>query len=149
MTPDAILRILIRRGFPELAGRHFEIRFGDYDDWMWYDISGARFIIGVDNSLRSAPRRVLEGGLAHELAHITRDLRLRPLQRARAYQRYGVSSVYRIRDEQATDREEMRRGYGRQLLALMLWARARGFTSGREHGLLLADVYRLMRASRG
>jgi hypothetical protein len=149
MRPDPILRIVIRRGFPELAGRHFLIRFGDYDDWMWYDLSGCAFVIGVDNSLAGAPRRVLEGGFAHELAHIVRDLRWRPFQRSLAYQRYEARRAYRIRDEQDTDREAIRRGYGRQLLALMLWGRAHGYTSGREHGLLLADVYRLARGSGG
>jgi hypothetical protein len=145
MRAEAILRVLIRRGFSELAGRSFQIRFGDYDDWMWYDISGDAFVIGVDNSLSGAPRHVLVGGFAHELSHIVRDLRLRPFQRARAYERYGVHRHYRIRDEQSTDREVIRRGYGRQLLALMLWGRARGYSSGREHGLLLADVYRVIR----
>jgi hypothetical protein len=142
VQPDAVLRILIRRGFPELAGRNFRIRFGDYDDWMWYDLSGDTLVIGVDNSLAGAPRRVLEGGFAHELAHIVRDLHWRPFQRGLAYDRYRTHRAYRIRDEQATDLEAIRRGYGRQLLALMLWARARGYTSGREHGMLLADVYR-------
>ena len=146
MRAETILRILIRRGFSELAGRSFQIRFGDYDDWMWYDISGRTFLIGVDNSLRGAPRRVLEGGFAHELSHIVRDLRLHPFQRARAYERYGVHRYYRIHDELNTDREAIRRGYGRQLLALILWGLARGYTSGREHGLLLADVYKAIRA---
>ena len=145
MRAETILRILIRRGYSELAGRSFQIRFDDFDDWMWYDISGETFVIGVDNSLRGAPRRVLEGGFAHELSHIVRDLGLRPFQRARAYERYGWHRHYRIRDEQDTDREAIRRGYGRQLLALILWGRARGYSSGREHGLLLADVYRVIR----
>ena len=149
MQPDAILRILVRRGFPELAGKRFQIRFGDYDDWMWYDFCGDAFLIGVDNSLCPAPRHVLEGGFAHELAHFVRDLRLRPLQRALAYEHYRSQRAYRIRDEQATDREAIRRGYGRQLLALMLWGRTRGYTSGREHGLLLAEVHRLVKAAGG
>ena len=149
MRPDAVLRILIRRGFPELAGRHFEIRFGDSDDWMWYDLSRRAFVIGVDTSLASAPRRVLEGGFAHELAHIVRDLRLRPFQRALAYRRYRLHRGYRIRDERDTDLEAIRRGYGRQLLALMLWGRTRGYTSTREHGLLLAEIYRLCRCDAG
>jgi hypothetical protein len=149
MRAAAILRIVIRRGFPELAGETFHVRLGDYDDWMWYDLSGDAFVIGIDNSLGGAPRRVLEGGFAHELAHIVRDLRMGPFQREIAYERYRLSRAYRIRDEQSTDRELMRRGYGRQLLALILWGRRRGYTSGREHGLLFADVYRLIRGDGG
>jgi hypothetical protein len=147
MLPDAILRILIRRGFPELTGRHFHIRFGDYEDWMWYDVDADGFAIGIDNALQAAPRRVLEGGFAHELAHIVRDLRVGPFQRALGYERYRHRRAYRIHDERATDREAIGRGYGRQLLAFMLWGRTRGYTSGREHGLLFAEVMRLARAS--
>jgi hypothetical protein len=145
MRAAAILRILIRRGFPELAGRDFRIQFGDYGDWMWYDLAAGAFVIGVDNSLRATPRRVLEGGFAHELAHIVRDLRLGPFQRSLAYGRYDRLRAYRIRDERGTDLEAIRRGYGRQLLALMLWGRTRGYTSGPEHGLILAEVLRLCR----
>jgi hypothetical protein len=148
MRADVILRILIRRGFPELAGRDFRICFGNYDSWMWYDLSGRTFLIGVDNSLRAAPRRVLEGGFAHELAHVIRDRRLGPFQRGLAYKRYCSLRPYRIRDERGTDLEVIRRGYGMQLLALMLWARTRGYTSGPEHGLLLADIVRLCRRVR-
>jgi hypothetical protein len=149
MRAGSILRILVRRGFPELLGRTFHIRFGNYDDWMWYDLSAEAFVIGVDNSLAGAPRCVLEGGLAHELAHIVRDLRLAPFQRGLAYERYRVNRAYRVRDEQDTDRELIRRGYARQLLALILWARKRGYTSGREHGLLLGEVYRIVRSNGG
>ena len=149
MRPDVILRIVIRRGFPELAGLRFQIRFGDYDEWMWCDQVGNLWVIGIDKSLGAAPRRVLEGGFAHELAHIVRDLRWRPFQRSLAYEHYRTHRTYRIRDEQRTDLEAMRRGYGRQLLAFMLWGRARGYTSGRECGLLLADVFRFVRAAGG
>ena len=149
MRADVILRILIRRGFPELAGKRFRIQSDEYDDWMWYDLCGDAFVIGADNSFRTAPRRVLEGGLAHELAHIVRDRRFGPFQRSLAYARYGLLPSFRVRDEQDTDREAIRRGYGRQLLALMLWARARGYTSGREHGLLLDQVTRLVKAAGG
>src|SRR5689334_7951451 len=114
---------------------------------MWYDLSADGFIIGVDNSLRHAPRRVLEGGLAHELAHIVHDLRRKPFQRARAYEYYRRIRAYRIHDERGTDVEVIRRGYGPQLLALMLWARTRGYTSAREHGLLLAEIYRRLRGA--
>src|SRR5262245_32486424 len=112
---------------------------------MWYDVSGDTYLIGVDNSLRGAPRRVLEGGFADELAHVVRDRRLGPFQLALGYEHYRTRPAYRIRDEQDTDRESIRRGYGPQLLALSLWARARGYTSGREHGLLFGELMRLVK----
>jgi hypothetical protein len=49
-----------------------------------------------------------------------------------------------IREERNTDLEAIRRGCGPQLLALMLYARARGYTFCREHGLLLPEVRSLL-----
>src|SRR6266542_3587315 len=122
---ERILRVLIRRRFPELRGVKIAIRSGDYDCWMYYEPTGPReFLIGVDGSLESAPRRVLEGGFAHELAHIVRDARHSPSQLDRAFARYGASLAWRIREERNADLEVIRRGCGRQLLALMLYARA-------------------------
>jgi hypothetical protein len=142
---DRILRILIRRSFPELRRSRIRLQTGDYDCWMYYEPAGRReFILGVDRSLESAPRRVLEGGFAHELAHIARDIRYSPSQLERAAARYAASAAWRARDERNTDLEAIRRGCGLQLLALMRWGRVRGYTSVREQGLLLSEVHRLL-----
>src|SRR5690242_12104460 len=101
-----ILRSVIRGGFRELAGTKIALRFGDYDCWMYYERAGPRsFNLGVDHSLEAAPRRVLEGGFAHELAHILRDSRLSGCQLDRAFTRYRDSQAWRIRDERNTDLE--------------------------------------------
>jgi len=143
---DRILRILMRRRFPELRSIRIALQFGDYDCWMYYQPAGRRsFILGVDRSLESAPRRVLEGGFAHELAHIARDTRYSPCQLERAFARYRTSETWSIREERNTDLEAIRRGCGPQLLALMQYARARGYTCCREHGLLPAEVHRRLR----
>ena len=140
---ERVLRILIRRAFPELRGTKIALQFGDFDSWMYYQPAApASFILGVDNSLREAPRRVLEGGFAHELAHIACDRRRSRWQLDFAFARYRVSISWRIREERRTDLEVIRRGYGRHLLSLMLYARAHGYTSCREHGLLIAEVRR-------
>src|ERR1700704_5221309 len=70
---NSILRQVIRRGFPELARKTIAISIGEYADWMFYKPTGngrRSFVIGVSVSLLGAPRRVVAGGLAHELAHI-------------------------------------------------------------------------------
>ncbi len=144
---EQILRRMIHRRFPELVHRKTAVGFGDYDAWMVYDLDGARYSIGVDRSLQGAPRNVLEGGLAHELSHILRDSAKSPWQRKLAWRRYAASRAYRIGDERATDLLAIERGYGRQLMALMVYARGLGYTSCREHGLLLAEVSKLARHS--
>ncbi len=119
------------------------LHFGEYDCWMFYEPDGLRsFVLGVDLSLLEAPRRALEGGFAHELVHIVRDRHHSAWQLERAFARYRESKAWRTREERATDADVVRRGHGRELLALMLYARARGYTSDREHGLLLHEVRR-------
>lgn len=145
----SILRQVIRRGFPELARMTIVLSIGEHADWMSYEAVGEgcrSFIIGVDVSLVSASRRVIAGGLAHELAHIVRDSRMRRWQRDRAYSLYLTSQAFRTRDERETDREAIARGYRPELLELMLFGRARGYLWGQEDGLTLPEVHRMARA---
>jgi hypothetical protein len=145
---NSILRQVIRHGFPDLARKTIVLSIGEYADWMFYEPAGqsrGSFIIGVDVSLLGASRRVIAGGLAHELAHIVRDSRMRRWQRDRAYSLYFTSPAFRTRDERETDREAIARGYGRELLELMLFGRARGGLWGREDGLTLPEVHRMER----
>src|SRR5690348_11868219 len=123
-----ILRTVIRRGFPELRIIKIALQFGVYDCWMFYEPLGRRrFLLGVDESLAGAPRRVLEGGFAHELAHIVRDTAYSPVQLELAFERYRTSLAWRIREERHADLEAIRRGFGPQLLALMAYARRHGY----------------------
>jgi hypothetical protein len=153
---DAILRRVIRRGFPELARKRIVMTLGEYDDWMFYEPAGqgrGSFVIGVDTSLLGAPRRAIAGAFAHELAHILRDSRIGRWQLDRAWSLYHGSRAFRIRDERETDGEAIARGYGRELLELMLFARARGYRWDREDGLTLPEVHKrcgaAMRAAAG
>ena len=140
---ERILRIVLHRYFPELRGIRIALEPGDFDCWMYYEpLGGRHFRMGVDRSLESAPRRVLEGGFAHELAHIVHDTRHSPSHLERAFARYAGSLSRRVREERDTDLEAIRRGCGRQLLALMHYARARGYAACREHGLLPGEVCR-------
>ena len=142
---QSILRTVIRRGFPELRAIKIALQFGVYDCWMFYEPAGRRqFLLGVDVSLASAPRRILEGGFAHELAHIVRDNAYSAGQLELAFERYRTSLAWRIREEREADLEAIRRGFGPQLLALMGYARRRGYVSCREHGMLPGEVYRLL-----
>ena len=121
---------------------HIAIDFGalDRDTCFFYYEDAGRYRITVSDFLRGAPRRVLEGGIAHELSHILRDSRLGPRQRELACQRYARSAAYRTQDERGADLLEIERGYGPQLLAFLTYARKRGFRFTREHGLLAAEI---------
>src|SRR5438309_3302825 len=101
VPPASILRRLVARGFPELKRLRIRIDFDELsdDECLRYDWESGRYRIRINEFLRGAPRRVLEGGIAHELCHILADSRLGPFQRQLAYDYYARSAKYRIRDE--------------------------------------------------
>jgi len=133
---------MVAKSFPELKRLRIAIEFGelDRDTCFFYCLEAGRYRILISDCLRRAPRRVLEGGIAHELSHIVVDSRLGPRQRDLAFQRYALSAAYRIRDERETDLRQIRRGYGRQLLAFLSYGKTLGFRFTREHGLLRAEI---------
>lgn len=152
MIPDArldrILRELIRRSFPRLRRRAIAIGWGAEDELLYYTADGEEYLIAVNPCLQPAPRRVLEGGIVHELCHINADLRLGVYGSQLAWTRYSESRWYRMRNERATEQQAVALGYGRQLMALIRFARGLGYSFGREHGLLFAEIVISSRSDR-
>lgn len=135
------LRRLIRRSFPHLRRRPIEIYWGgDDDELLLYHVEGGRHRIRVNECLRAAPRPVLEGGIAHELCHIARDLRLGPAARDLSWDNYHRSRWTRMREERAVERDAVALGYAPHLLAFWRYARRLGWRFTREHGLLYAEL---------
>jgi hypothetical protein len=118
------------------------IGWGAEEELLYYTADGDQCVIAVNPSLQAAPRRVLEGGIAHELCHIDADLRLGAYPRQLAWNRYSESWWYRMRNERATERQAIALGYGRQLLELIRFAHRLGYTFRREHGLFYAEILR-------
>ncbi len=148
---ERILWQLVCRSFPELRRLRIGIGFDDLEPGNcleYYTLDG-RFGIAVSPLLRQASRRALVGGIAHELAHILRDHRLGPLQRDWAFERFALSRTYRFREERATDRRAVERGYGPHLMALAAFARTMGIRFERENGLLTNEIVCLHRRIRG
>jgi hypothetical protein len=141
---------MLRAGWPELRRLRISIAFAALPDdtLLRYDCTPGRYSISINDALRHAPVRVLEGGVAHELAHVVRDSPLPPRFRTLAYARYDRSRAFRIRDERATDRLAVERGYGPQLLAFLTYVRALGYTFTPEHGLHTREVAALARLRR-
>ena len=139
---DDILRRVVAKGFPELKRLRIAIEFGelDPDTCFFYDQEAGRYRITVNDILRGAPTRALEGGIAHELAHIVHDSRLGRRQRELALARYARSAAYRMRDERSTDMRQIERGYGPELLAFLSFARTLRIRFTRAHGLVLSEI---------
>ena len=152
MVPDArldrILRHMVRRFFPRLRRRAIAIGWGAEDELFFYTADMEQYLIAVNRSLEGAPRRVLEGGIAHELCHIDADLRLGIYPRELAWNRYSASRWYRMRNERATEQQAIALGYGRHLLELIRFAHRLGYTFAREHGLFYAEILRADRSLR-
>ena len=147
---ERILKRLVRRSFPELRRLRIAIGFEDLEPGTcleYYTLNG-RFGIALSPLLRDAPLKALVGGIAHELAHIARDHRLGPLQRDWAFERFASSRTYRFREERATDRRAVERGYGPHLIALARFARKIGIRFERENGLLTSEIVCLHRRFR-
>jgi hypothetical protein len=137
-----VLRVLIRRSFPGLRRVPLMISWGTECELLHYAVESDQYVIRVNACLRTAPRRVLEGGIVHELCHIESDLKLRPYQRELAWARYLNSRWCRMREERATEWRVVELGYGPQLLALIRFAHGLGYSFSREHGLFYAEIVR-------
>jgi hypothetical protein len=146
MVPDdglnRILHQMVRRSFPRLRRRAIAIGWGAKDELFYYTADKEQYLVAVSPSLRGAPRRVLEGGIAHELCHIDADLKLGAYPRQLAWNRYSESRWYRMRNERATEHQAIALGYGRHLMELIRFARRLGYTFEREHGLFYAEILR-------
>jgi hypothetical protein len=146
---DRMLRLLVLRSYPRLRRVPLRISWGAADDFedelLSYSVQKDHYQIRVNDELRGAPLRVLQGGIAHELCHIDADLKLRGYQRQFAWSRYGNSPWSRMREERATDRRVIELGYARQLLALVRYAHKLDYSFSRKQGLLYAEIHRAMK----
>src|SRR5689334_18641536 len=111
-----ILRALIRQSFPTLRRRQMAIVWGAEGDLLHYTVEADLYIIRVNDCLRAAPRRVLEGGIVHELCHIEADVKMGIFQRDLAWTRYLESRWHRMREERTTEMRVIELGYGPHLL---------------------------------
>ncbi|HEY7337087.1 MAG TPA: hypothetical protein VH639_19495 [Bryobacteraceae bacterium] len=139
---NRILHHLILRSFPKLRRRNIAIRWGSEDELLYYTRHAEQYVIAVNNCLEKAGRRVLEGGIAHELCHIDSDLKLGRYPRELAWDRYSESYWYRMREERATEWRVIELGYGKHLLEFIRFARRLGYTFARQHGLFYAEILR-------
>ena len=141
---DRIVRHMILRSFPRLRRPPITISWGLDDGLLDYVEEPLEHLIRVNDCLRGAPRRVLQGGIAHELCHIDAGLRTGPFQRQLAWQRYFASRWSRTREERGTEYRVIQLGYGPQLLAFLHYARGLGHSFSREHGLLEPEIRRAL-----
>ena len=89
--------------------------------------------------MRRSSLNVLEGGIAHELAHVTRDYNMSWLAHRVAMILYDNWSWYATRDERQTDFLVVARGYGQKLLEFKKYSE-----QTYEEGLTIEELERML-----
>ena len=137
---------IVAKGFPELALMDLSLKYEDLDDaYFEFDrIRKGRYHIDVDITLHKAPLGVLEGGMAHELAHISEDCKRGGLAHRADMILYSIFPAYETRDERKADMLAVKRGYGAQLLEFLKYANQRREDFTVEDGLTVEELERLL-----
>lgn len=103
--------------------------------------------IDVDNSLRRASKQVLIGGIAHELAHISAEVRMGNVLSLFDWMLYACSSRYQAWDERRTDLQVVEHGLGRELLDFMEFADAHREKYDYRDGLTTEELKQMLQKS--
>ena len=96
--------------------------------------------------MKKAPKDIVLGGFAHELAHILTDKRQSQVLKLIDSLAYKISKRYKTLDERNTDLQVIIRGYGPQLLAFLEYSEEKGFPHYKEDGLSIREVKAILYA---
>ncbi len=138
---------VVRTGFPELTDIQIEIDFEDSDDEMlgYGELEGGGYYIDVDIVMRKASLAAIEGGLAHELAHISIDQSMDDASRFLDDLAYEFNEEYQTNDERKTDLLVIKRGYGIQLLKFFKFYNKRYKPYTKEDGLTKREIKEILK----
>lgn len=136
----------IKRAFPELAEGTITIQYKRMKTtYFKFDRVKKRvYHIKVDWSLRKAPEKVVIGGLAHELGHISLDSSRGQLAHRLDNILYSLFSPYETWDERRTDTLVFQRGLGRELLRFLEYANKRREKFTKKDGLTVKELRRML-----
>ncbi|MEA1994321.1 MAG: hypothetical protein U9N35_08025 [Euryarchaeota archaeon] len=138
---------VIKKGFLELLDEDIQIEYTSLEDALFEygELSEEGYYIEVDESLKNASQKVIEGGLAHELSHIVIDRDLGDISVETPSEK--MFRRYKTLDERNTDLTVILRGFGSQLLALLKYSENKGFSHYREDGLSIREVEQILSLS--
>jgi len=100
--------------------------------------------IHADPIMMFAPIAAVEGGIAHELSHISMGQTLSPYKREQEVKLSQKDLLYRTLDEIATDLDVIRRGGIRSLYSFTVFAeknkQRKGILTREDGGLSLKEI---------
>lgn len=142
----AIANGIVRKNFPELMDEDIQVKYKSLDDAVMQccKLQSDGFYLEVDTTVQEAPVEVIEGGLAHEFAHIVEERKKSLFDTLRDRIAYKISPRYRRLTERNTDIETIMRGYGAQLLVFLQYCETKGFPHYLEDGLSIREVQQLL-----
>lgn len=148
MALENIIKTIIKDSFPELMNEDIQIEWKDLKDALmeYGGLSVDGFYIEVDKSLKKANKKVLIGGIAHELCHILEDIKLGKEKSLRSRIAYKISRRYKTLDERNTDLQVIIRGYGKELLEFMKFSIENGYDYYKEDGLSAMEIEAIIKA---
>ncbi|MGV8162885.1 MAG: hypothetical protein ACP5N2_06160 [Candidatus Nanoarchaeia archaeon] len=138
---------LISASYPELRNVFIDTKYFKSKDAYFEFTRNSRYsyLIEVDKSMKHVDRLIVVGGLAHELSHISKEIKLNFLLSSLEYVIFKISPRYETYDERKTDEDVVKRGYLVELLKFTKYA-----NRGREHyndsdGLTVKELKKILK----
>jgi len=141
---------LIEKFFPELKNEKISTEYKKNlkDALFEYERPGKkRYFIKINELMKNAPLQAIEAGLAHEMAHIIKELKKGFFSSCFEGFLYKVSDRYRIVDERDADLAIVLRGYGKHLLELYKYREKLGLPVYDDNGLSASEIKKLLSLS--
>jgi len=136
---------IVKNAFPELVNLEIPIRFEKVKNGISeFKRSGNRYSIIVSEIMKKAPVDILEASIAHELAHILKEIKIGLINSWLDGILYYISKSYRIFDERDTDFTVVVRGYGKHLLTLYEYRKTLQLKDYDDNGLLQNEIEKLL-----
>ncbi len=134
---DKCIRMIIDSGFPELSKTLITSSYSKMD-YAYFEFSrNSRFSyhINVDKPLRKKKTEIIIGGLAHELSHISKEIKMNLIVSSIDGFLYNKFDWYEKLDERNTDLLAVSRGFGKELLEFLKYADSKRKKYRSEDGL--------------
>jgi hypothetical protein len=115
---------IVEKGFLELDSVTIHTRYYKSSDSFFslHRFNQYGYRITADTSLKNAGLSIMTGGLAHEIAHISRDIQMTNFVYVCDRLSCKFFQKYDTKIERATDLLVVERGFGEQLLAFIKYA---------------------------
>ncbi|MBA3064203.1 hypothetical protein FP803_02075 [Candidatus Woesearchaeota archaeon] len=141
---------LIEESFPELKYEKILVGYKKkFKNALFeYERPGKKkYFIKINELMKNAPLQAIEAGLAHEMAHIIREIKKGFFSSCFEGFLYKFSDRYKIVDERDADLAIVLRGYGKHLLELYKYREKLGLPLYEDNGLSASEIKKILSLS--